>query len=78
MYVSRGESPLGIVYETDALVDKGVRIVDTFPDKTHAPITYPGSTLKGARPEAAAFLVFLASKDAAPTWKKFGFREPGK
>ena len=31
MFVARGESPLGIVYTTDALVDSKVRIVDTFP-----------------------------------------------
>ena len=29
--VSRGEAPFGIVYRTDALADKGVKIVDTFP-----------------------------------------------
>ena len=78
MYVSRGEAPLGIVYATDALVDKGVRVVDTFPENTHGPITYPGSTLVGAKSAAAAYLLFLAGADAAPTWKKFGFREPGK
>ena len=32
--VSRGEAPFGIVYSTDALADKGVRIVDTFPAAT--------------------------------------------
>ena len=33
--VSRGEAPLGIVYRTDAMADRGVRIVDTFPADTH-------------------------------------------
>src|ERR1700716_1671310 len=31
-FVDRGEAPLGIVYETDALIDKRVRVVDVFPD----------------------------------------------
>ncbi|HKC49846.1 MAG TPA: molybdate ABC transporter substrate-binding protein, partial [Myxococcota bacterium] len=34
-FVSRGEAPLGIVYTTDALADKGVRVVDTFPESSH-------------------------------------------
>ena len=52
MFVARGEAPLGIVYTTDALVDPKVRIVDTFPANTHAPITYPGAAIQGARAEA--------------------------
>jgi molybdate transport system substrate-binding protein len=73
MFVARGEVPLGIVYTTDALVDSKVRIVDTFPTNTHAPITYPAATLPGARSEAATFVAFLASPAAAESWKKFGF-----
>ena len=74
-YVSRGEAPLGIVYATDAAVDAKVRVVATFPDNTHAPITYPAaSTAKAAAP-AAAYLTFLSSAEAAPVWKKYGFLE---
>ena len=75
MFVARGEVPLGIVYATDARVDRKVRIVDTFPENTHAPITYPGATIKGARPEAANYVAFLGSPEAAATWKKSGFLE---
>jgi len=78
MFVSRGEVPLGIVYTTDALVDRKVRIVDTFPEATHAPITYPGAALKSARPEAAAYLTYLSGPEAAATWKKAGFLELNK
>ena len=49
MFVARGEVPLGITYATDALVDPKVRIVDTFPANTHAPITYPAAVVNGAR-----------------------------
>ena len=31
-FVSRGEAALGIVYVTDALIDKNVRVVDAFPE----------------------------------------------
>jgi molybdate transport system substrate-binding protein len=75
MFVARGESPLGIVYTTDALVDPKVRIVDTFPENTHAPITYPGATIKGARAEAIAYLDYLASPQVSDTWRRFGFLE---
>ena len=34
LLVSRGEAPLGIVYQTDAAADKGVKIVGAFPEST--------------------------------------------
>jgi molybdate transport system substrate-binding protein len=75
MFVARGEAPLGIVYTTDALIDPKVRIIDTFPVDTHAPINYPAASLNDARAESAAYLAFLGSTAAAATWKKFGFQE---
>lgn len=75
MFVARGEVPLGIVYTTDALVDKKVRIVDTFPENTHAPITYPGATIRGSNTAAASYVAFLAGPEAAAVWKKYGFLE---
>jgi len=75
MFVARGEVPLGIVYTTDALVDPKVRIVDTFPDNTHAPITFPGAVVAGAGGDAIAFVDYLASSTARDTWTKFGFLE---
>src|SRR5207244_12609754 len=36
--VSRGEAPLGIVYQTDAAADKNVKIVAAFPESSHPPI----------------------------------------
>jgi molybdate transport system substrate-binding protein len=72
-FVSRGEVPLGIVYSTDAQIDSTVRVVATFPESTHAPITYPAAATTGAGPNATAFLAFLRSREAALVWKKFGF-----
>ena len=42
-FVDRDEAPLGIVYETDASIDKRVRVVDVFPDDTHMPIVREGN-----------------------------------
>ncbi|MEJ0084739.1 MAG: molybdate ABC transporter substrate-binding protein [Pseudomonadota bacterium] len=78
MFVARGEVPLGIVYTTDALVDSKVRVVDTFPETSHAAITYPGTVTKGASPQAADYLKFLGGPDARATWQKFGFLEINK
>jgi molybdate transport system substrate-binding protein len=73
MFVARGEVPLGIAYTTDALVDPKVRIVDTFPETSHAPITYPGAAVRNTKPPAAAYLNYLGGTEARATWRKFGF-----
>ena len=77
-YVARGETPLGIVYTTDAQIEPKVKIVDTFPDKTHAPIVYPAALTKDAKPEAKAFLDFLSGPQARAVFVKYGFEFRGK
>jgi molybdate transport system substrate-binding protein len=72
--VSRGEAPFGIVYSTDALADKGVRVVDTFPPDTHPPIVYPAAVIATAKSAAAKLLLdYLRSPAARPVWEKYGF-----
>jgi molybdate transport system substrate-binding protein len=77
-YVARSETPLGIVYTTDALAEPKVKIVDTFPDKTHAPIVYPAALTKDAKPEARAFLTFLEGPQTRAIFVKYGFEVVGK
>jgi molybdate transport system substrate-binding protein len=72
-YVARGEAPLGIVYTTDALSEPKVRIVDTFPDNTHAAIVYPAALTKDAKPGARGFLDFLSGPEATAIFVKDGF-----
>ena len=74
LLVSRGEAPLGIVYRTDAMADKGVRVVGVFPEGSHPPVVYPLMELKGADDDADALAKALASPRAAATWERFGFR----
>ena len=72
--VARGEAAFGIVYKTDALAEKSVRIQDTFPATTHAPIVYPAALVAPDRSIAAkALLDFLRSGAARPIWEKYGF-----
>jgi molybdate transport system substrate-binding protein len=73
-FVSRGEAPLGIVYQTDAAADKGVKIVGAFPESTHPPIIYPiAVTSASTHPDAAAYVGFLKSPAAKPAFEKQGF-----
>jgi molybdate transport system substrate-binding protein len=72
-YVDRGETPLGIVYSTDAMADPKVRVVDTFPENTHAPILYPVALTKDAKPVAKEFLDFLSGPEARAIFAKDGF-----
>ncbi len=72
-FVDRGEAPLGIVYETDALVDKQVRVVDIFPDDSHAPITYPIALTTVAKADAAKFLDYVRGPIGNTAFKKYGF-----
>jgi molybdate transport system substrate-binding protein len=71
--VARGEAVLGIVYETDAKVEPGVRIVGAFPADSHPPIVYPVAATATAKLEAAAYLKFLRSGAAKAVFETYGF-----
>ena len=72
--VSRGEAPLGIVYQTDAAADPNVRIVGMFPEDTHPPIIYPLALVAGStNADAAPFRAYLQSAGVRPLWEKHGF-----
>ena len=72
--MARGEAPLGIVYQTDALAEKRVRIVDVFPEDSHPPVTYPIALTAHASPEAQQFEDFVMSDAAKPIFRKYGFQ----
>lgn len=73
-YVARGESLLGIVYETDAKAEPKVKAVDAFPADTHPAIVYPAAlTANADEPEAASFLAYMLSAKAATVFKRHGF-----
>src|SRR5271166_3349723 len=74
LLVSRGEAPLGIVYQTDAVVDKGVKILGSFPENTHPPIIYPiAGVASSTNPGAAGYIAYLKSPAARPIFEKQGF-----
>ena len=80
LLVSRGEAPLGIVYQTDAAADANVAIVATFPEDTHPPIIYPIALTTTATADAASFLAFIRSAKAKAVFEAHGFTvlSPGR
>jgi molybdate transport system substrate-binding protein len=72
-FVDRGEAPLGIVYETDALIDKHVRVVDVFPADSHLPIIYPIALTHTANADAARFAAYIRGPAGNVAFKAYGF-----
>ncbi|MDQ8727307.1 molybdate ABC transporter substrate-binding protein [Bradyrhizobium sp. LHD-71] len=71
--VARNEAALGIVYETDAKVEPGVKIVGRFPTDSHPPIVYPFASTTRAGPDAAGYLAFLRSAAGKAVFERYGF-----
>lgn len=73
--VSRGEAPLGIVYETDAKIEPSVRILAIFPEGSHAPIVYPVAVVAASKnPDARKFVAYLSAPAAGAIFERYGFR----
>jgi molybdate transport system substrate-binding protein len=73
-FVARNETPVGIVYETDAKVEPKVKIVAAFPDGSYPPVTYPvAATAEGKNAAAGRYLTFLRSPAAKAIFEKYGF-----
>ena len=72
--VAAGETPLGIVYETDAAAEPAVRILDRFPEDSHPPILYPVARIAGSEnPGAMDLMEFLLSSAARRSFERQGF-----
>ena len=73
-FVARGETPVGIVYETDAKVEPKVKIVGIFPDGSYPPVTYPAAAATASmNTEVAGYLKFLRGTAAKAIFEKYGF-----
>jgi molybdate transport system substrate-binding protein len=76
-FVARGEAPLGIVYATDARAEPRVRVVATFPARTHPRIVYPASRVRTADARrSAGFLAYLRGREAQAAFARAGFTAP--
>ena len=73
--MSRGETPLGIVYATDAKADPHVKVLDVFPEGTHPPILYPAAEVAAStKSDAPTFLAYLKSPAAQSVFEAQGFK----
>jgi molybdate transport system substrate-binding protein len=81
-YIANGEVDAGIVFATDAFIEKRrVTVAQTaIPVKDHDPIIYPVAAIAGSRHAAVArrFATFLEDRTAQSTLKRFGFTSPNK
>jgi molybdate transport system substrate-binding protein len=73
-YVARREAPLGIVFDTDAMLDPGAKVIGVFPADSHPPIVYPLAAVARSRnPDTARILRFLVSAPAKSIFEKHGY-----
>ena len=73
-YVSRHEAALGIVFDTDARLDPGVRVIGMFPSDSHPPIVYPLALVAGSKnPDASRVFSFLTSDTARSIFASRGY-----
>lgn len=75
--VERGESPLGIVYKTDAMLSDKVSIVTGFAEQSHQPIRYPLVQLND-KVASAELTAYLRSDEAQSILQGFGFESVGQ
>ena len=73
--VEAGNADAGIVYKTDALISKNVKIAYEVPMGEGPNISYPLAVLRESRNEKGArkFAVYLASAEARAVFIKYGF-----
>ena len=74
LLVARGEARLGVVYATDARAAARVRVLATFPARSHPPIVYPVAVVASSRHRAANdFVAWLGTPEARAIFVRHGF-----
>ena len=74
-YVESGNADAGLVYRSDAMTGRGIKVAAPAPPGSHAPIVYPAAVLKasGSRRQAEEFLSFLTGPEAKYLFVEYGF-----
>ena len=74
LLVARGETPLGVVYGSDARAEPRVRVLAVFPPGSHPDIVYPVARIRAStQPHATAFVQWLQMPEAAAIFRAHGF-----
>lgn len=73
--VESGNAETGIVYKTDALISRAVRVAYEVPAAAGPEISYPAAVVADSRQKEAAqrFLDYLQSPPAQSLFRKYGF-----
>jgi molybdate transport system substrate-binding protein len=75
--VARQETPLGIVYASDAMAEPRVSVVFQIPAADHPAISYLAAVTTSAQQDGAGrFLDYLKSDEAAEIFHRHGFLPP--
>ena len=75
-FVALGNSPIGIVYFTDALAEKNVKIIGTFDSALHKPIHYWVAAVENFYTTSTkSYLKFLNSNFSKKIYAKHGFKQ---
>lgn len=70
--VELGESELGIVYYSDALASKKIKIAGIFPEGTHTPVIIHALLAKESNRLSAEFYQMLNNNNFEEVWIKYG------
>ena len=71
-FVSRGDLEYGVVYKSDAIVDKKVKIIYELDSSLHTKVQYP-LTILNKKKNTLLLYNFLKEKKAMEIFKKWGF-----
>jgi molybdate transport system substrate-binding protein len=74
--VASANAQAGVVYRTDAMISKDIRVAYEIPANQVPPIIYPAAVTKSSPDpgKAIRFISFLRSKPAMAIFTKYGFR----
>lgn len=75
LLVERGETPLGLVYRTDALISNKINILSQLSATSHEAIEYPIALIPNSNPNPAVTTLydFLLSAEATAVFVRHGF-----
>jgi molybdate transport system substrate-binding protein len=73
--VENASADCGVVYKTDAISSKSVKIACTASEGTHSPVVYPAALVKTTKNKdaAKAFLDYLSTDEAQKVFETAGF-----
>ena len=73
LMVARAETPLGVVYGSDAKAEPRVKVLGTFPADSHPPIVYPVARVaRSTHAQGADFVQWLQTPAAAKIFRAHG------